>query len=157
MEAYGGAGAPGDPRVAADGTEVVGRRIGALLIDSLLFAVVFFVVGIASGGARSGHGHASINLGGSPFLLFLAITFVYFILCEGMTGQTLGKRLLRIRVVSADGSRASWGQVVARTLLRIVDSLPAFYIVGLVSVLATGERRRQRVGDLAASTRVVGA
>jgi uncharacterized RDD family membrane protein YckC len=47
--------------------------------------------------------------------------------------------------------------VLARTVLRIVDALPIFYIVGLITVLATGRGRRQRVGDLAAGTLVVSA
>jgi uncharacterized RDD family membrane protein YckC len=73
-----------------------------------------------------------------------------------MTGQTLGKRLLGIRVVNQDGSRVSFGASFIRNILRIVDALPVLYIVGLITVLATGERR-QRVGDLAARTRVVRA
>jgi uncharacterized RDD family membrane protein YckC len=141
---------------AVDHTDVLGRRIGAMLIDTVLFAVVFVVVGLATGGGHSGHHRAGVHLGGSATLVFLAITFAYFIACEGATGQTLGKRLLGIRVVSADGGSASWGQVTVRTLLRIVDALPVLYIVGLVTALATGERR-QRVGDLAARTQVVPA
>jgi uncharacterized RDD family membrane protein YckC len=143
--------------LSADSTEVVGRRIGALIIDAVLLAIVFVVVGIASGGGRSGKGSASVTLDSSATLIFLAITLTYFFICEGTTGQTLGKRLLGIRVVSLDGSRASWGQVLGRTLLRVVDSLPILYIVGLIAVLATGSGRRQRVGDLAAGTLVVAA
>src|SRR3954469_4023988 len=111
-------------RGSFDSTEVVGRRIGALLIDGILLGIVFVVVGLATGGGHSGHGNASVHLGGSATLLFLAITFVYFIVCEGTTGQTIGKRLLGIRVVSADGSRASFGQVLGRPVLRILDALP---------------------------------
>jgi uncharacterized RDD family membrane protein YckC len=140
-----------------DQTDIVGRRIGALFIDSLLFAVVFVLMGAATGGNSSSDNSASVRLGGPAFFLFVAITLVYFFVCEGTTGQTLGKRLLGIRVVSEDGSRASWGQVGARTALRLVDSLPAFYIVGLITVLATGRGRRQRIGDIGAHTRVVPA
>ena len=147
--------APPPPPAAGDPTDVVGRRIGALFIDGLLFVPVFILLGIATGGAESSDGNASVNLGPGPFLLFLAITFGYFIVCEATSGQTLGKRLLGIRVVSDDGSQPSWGKVIGRTLLRIVDSLPAFYIVGLISVLATGKSGHKRVGDLAAGTRVV--
>jgi len=140
-----------------DSTEVVGRRIGALVIDGILLGVLFVVVGLATGGGHSGGGKASVHLGGSATLLWLGISLVYFAVCEGTWGQTLGKRLLGIRVVSADGNRASFGQVVGRTVLRVVDALPFFYIVGLISVLATGRGRRQRVGDLAAGTYVVPA
>jgi uncharacterized RDD family membrane protein YckC len=142
---------------AADDTEVVGRRIGALIVDSVLFGIVFVAVGLATGGGSSGHGHAAVRLTGGPFLVYLAVWWAYFTICEGVTGQTLGKRLLKIRVASEDGGAASLGQAAARNLLRLVDVLPVLYIVGLISVFATGRGRRQRVGDLAARTRVVAA
>jgi uncharacterized RDD family membrane protein YckC len=143
--------------ISADTTEVVGRRMGASLVDGFLMTVVFVVVGLATGGGHSSHGRASIFVGGSGTLVILGISFAYYVLCEGLTGQTLGKRLLGIRVVSATGDRASWGQVSARTLLRVIDALPIFYIVGLITVMATGRGKRQRVGDLAAGTLVVAA
>lgn len=142
---------------AIDTTEVVGRRIGAILIDSILLFVVFLVVGLATGGGHASGSSASIRLGSGSTLLYFAIVLAYYVVCEGTNGQTLGKRLLRIRVVSQDGGRASWGQVLGRNLLRIVDVLPVVYIVGLITILATGEGRRQRVGDLAAHTLVVPA
>jgi uncharacterized RDD family membrane protein YckC len=149
---------PAPPATAhADPTEVVGRRIGALLLDSILLGVVFVVLGIITGGAKSGDNSASVNLGGGPFVLFLAITLAYFVLCEGTSGQTLGKRALSIRVVSEQGSKAGWGQVTARNVLRVIDSLPAFYIVGLITVLITGRGRHERIGDIAGHTRVVHA
>jgi uncharacterized RDD family membrane protein YckC len=150
-----------EPRAAGsaaiDGTEVVGRRIGALILDSVLFGVVFVVVGLATGGGSNGHGHVGVRLSGGAFLLYLLVWFAYFTICEGVTGQTLGKRLLGIRVVSEAGADAGLGQAAVRNLLRLVDVLPVLYIVGLVSIFATGQGRRQRVGDLAARTRVVTA
>ena len=68
-------------------------------------------------------------------------------------GQTLGKRLLRLRVVDAEGLRLQFSQVAIRNLLRFVDMLPMFYLVGgTVCIL---NRRAQRLGDLAANTIVV--
>ena len=75
---------------------------------------------------------------------------------QGDGGQTLGKQLLGLRVVRADGSRLSVPAIAVRTLLRIVDWLPARCLVGFLAMLATGERR-QRLGDLAARTRVARA
>ena len=65
-------------------------------------------------------------------------------------GQTIGKRLLRLRVMDAQGLRLQFSQVVIRNLLRCVDILPAFYLVGGIACLAS--RRGQRLGDLAANT-----
>jgi len=68
-------------------------------------------------------------------------------------GQTIGKKLLRLRVVDAEGLRLQFNQIVTRNLLRFVDSLPAFYLVGgIVSLLNPA---CQRLGDIAANTIVI--
>ncbi len=68
-------------------------------------------------------------------------------------GQTLGKRLLWLRVTDASGLRLRFSQIVIRNLLRFVDSLPALYLVGGLSCLIN--RRAQRLGDFVANTIVV--
>src|SRR5438552_15566616 len=68
-------------------------------------------------------------------------------------GQTLGKRLLRLRVMDAQGLRLQFSQIVIRNLLRFIDMLPAFYLVGGIACLLS--RRAQRLGDFAANTIVV--
>jgi uncharacterized RDD family membrane protein YckC len=68
-------------------------------------------------------------------------------------GQTLGKWVLRLRVMDAQGLRLQFHQVLLRNLLRFVDSLPACYFVGGLACFFS--RRAQRLGDLAASTVVV--
>ncbi len=91
------------------------------------------------------------------------ITVAYFVISIGYgiaaewfwRGQTVGKRLLRLRVLDEQGLRLTFSQIVARNLLRFVDALPAFYMVGGVAMLAS--RRAQRLGDYAANTVVVRA
>ena len=153
------AGTVGTPQraVTADTTDVVGRRIGALIIDGILLGVVFVVIGLATGGGSASHGHAGVHLGTSATLVWLACVYAYYFICEATTGQTLGKKLLGIRVANLDGTKAGAGAVLVRTVLRLIDALPILYIVGLISVLATGRERRQRIGDLAAGTTVVAA
>lgn len=68
-------------------------------------------------------------------------------------GQTVGKRLLRLRVIDAQGLHLQFSQIVMRNLLRFVDMLPGFYLVG--GIAAVLNRRGQRLGDLAANTVVV--
>jgi len=89
-------------------------------------------------------------------LSYFVISIGYGILLEWIwRGQTMGKRVLRLRVVDAEGLRLQINQVVIRNLLRFVDMLPAFYLVGgVVSLL---NRRYQRLGDIAANTVVVRA
>lgn len=78
----------------------------------------------------------------------------YWLACEWFwRGQTFGKRLLRLRVVDANGLRLQFSQVVIRNLLRVVDSLPVFYLVGGATTLLNA--RTQRLGDLAANTVVI--
>jgi len=68
-------------------------------------------------------------------------------------GQTLGKRLLRLRVTDVRGLQLRFSQIVIRNLLRFVDSLPVFYLVGGLACLIN--RRAQRLGDFVANTIVV--
>ena len=85
---------------------------------------------------------------------YFVISVGYGILLEWIwRGQTLGKRLLRLRVMDAQGLRLQFHQVLLRNLMRFVDSLPALYLVG--GLASFFSRRAQRLGDLAASTVVV--
>jgi uncharacterized RDD family membrane protein YckC len=68
-------------------------------------------------------------------------------------GQTLGKRVLKLRVMDEQALRLEFGQVVVRNLLRFVDSLPLLYLVGGIACVLS--RKFQRLGDLAANTIVV--
>ncbi|MGD9301277.1 MAG: RDD family protein [Desulfobacterales bacterium] len=68
-------------------------------------------------------------------------------------GQTLGKRLLRLRVNDVNGLQLQFSQIVIRNLLRFVDSLPILYLVGGLTCLIS--RRAQRLGDIVANTIVV--
>ena len=92
--------------------------------------------------------------GALSMLLFFIVYFGYGIWTEWkLRGQTLGKRLLKLRVMDAGGLRLQFSQVVLRNLLRVVDSLPLFYLVGGVACFL--HPRAQRLGDIAAGTVVV--
>ncbi len=87
-------------------------------------------------------------------VLYFAITLVYGAAAEWIwRGQTVGKRLLHLRVVDARGLRLQPAQVIVRNLLRVVDALPALYFVGGVACVLN--RQHQRLGDLAAGTVVI--
>jgi uncharacterized RDD family membrane protein YckC len=70
-----------------------------------------------------------------------------------MQGRTPGKRMAGVRLVSRSGDVPGVGALLVRNVFRIVDSLPFFYIVGLVTVMFT--QQHVRVGDLAAGTLLV--
>ena len=85
---------------------------------------------------------------------FFAISLVYSAAAEWMwRGQTVGKRLFGLRVVDAHGFRLEPSQVIVRNLMRFIDALPAFYLVGGVACFF--HRHRRRLGDVAAGTVVV--
>ncbi len=84
------------------------------------------------------------------------ITLFYYVLLEGLLGATVGKFLLGVRVVRADGTKMGWGGSVIRNVLRVVDLFPFFipYLLGSVMIW-TGGTQKQRIGDRAADTVVV--
>ena len=87
-------------------------------------------------------------------LSYFAISIGYGIALEwAWRGQTIGKKLCRLRVVDAEGMRLQFDQIVTRNLLRFVDMLPAFYFVGGLTCWLN--RKCQRLGDIAANTIVI--
>jgi uncharacterized RDD family membrane protein YckC len=126
-------------------------RLAALVVDAATVAAAWSIVAVPL---------AAIGAVSADFAGMIA-TIGYFVLAQGYCmilewrwrGQTLGKRLLHLRVMDDRGLRLSFAQVAMRNLLRFVDGLPVAYLVGGVAALVS--RRGQRLGDLAAGTVVV--
>ncbi|MEA2190637.1 MAG: hypothetical protein QOI73_758 [Solirubrobacteraceae bacterium] len=135
------------------GSDVLGRRIGAALIDIGIIVVLLLLVGSVIANDIGPGAPDSDRFGDLDRLLILVVVFAYYWIPEMLWAQTPGKRVLDLRVERVDGTKAGAGPTFVRTLLRLVDGLFG-YIVGLIVILATGERRA-RLGDLAAKTRVV--
>lgn len=92
--------------------------------------------------------------GGFFTIALLVLPVAYGVTLEWFwRGQTIGKRMFRLRVMDADGLRLQFHQVLMRNLVRFVDMLPGLYLVGGLASLIS--RKAQRLGDLAASTIVV--
>lgn len=85
--------------------------------------------------------------------VFLFIIFAYLIVMEAFVGWTVGKRLLGMKVVDSNGDHIGLWKSVIRNLLRMVDGLPAFNILGVI--LITSSEKGQRFGDRVAKTYVV--
>jgi uncharacterized RDD family membrane protein YckC len=132
------------PTAPSTGPQLDNRRVLAALIDIALLIPVALLMSALFGGFTSAA--AALTLGWALY---------YYFALESDHGQTLGKRLMKIRVARADGSSLDAGRVAVRTLLRPIDAIGC-YLVGLVVMLATGQRR-QRLGDLAAGTVVTEA
>lgn len=131
----------------------VGRRFGALIIDNM---IVFgpLVVGIIAFAIAAESGDSDEIPAGAiaGFLLWMIAAFLYEPLLTARDGQTIGKKLLGIRVVRPDGSRISTGQAWGRSLGRMAIAMITS-LIDYLPALFTDEKTT--VHDLMASTRVV--
>jgi uncharacterized RDD family membrane protein YckC len=133
---------PGPPRhefEVEDRRHTDWPRRKAIVIDSFVLGACFFLI----------HGAIHGYLGAGVFTTALALT--YFFVMEATTGQTIGKKMMGLRVVMRDGRPAPANAVAARTVFRLIDVMPFAWVLGGLTMLLTGGRR-QRFGDLAART-----
>src|SRR6516165_12758 len=124
------------------------RRALACAVDSTA------ATGMAYFAGRVANAAAIISADWASFLgvvLYFVISVGYAIVLEWRWhGQTVGKRLFGLRVIDVHGLRLQPSQIVLRNLLRLIDMLPLFYLVGGIAALLS--RKGQRLGDLAANT-----
>ena len=136
---------------AAAAARLLGRRVGAALLDALLLvgvdvAVVYLTLRLTGLPASAPDRLPTVPL--ATFLGLLALGYVVTLTALG--GQTLGKMAWGLRVVAANGSRVTLVQTMKRTLAYTVSVLP----VGLgFAGMFFGQR--QALHDLLAHTRVV--
>ncbi len=87
------------------------------------------------------------------FLLYLGVAFVMFVVLQGLTGATLGKLLVGVRVVNAEGRPPGLGRAFLRSILWVVDGAFCGPLIGFIA--ASASKGHRRVGDMAAKTFVV--
>ena len=103
------------------------RRFGGALIDGILLSVVNGLIGSAFGQSVFSFqdGTVGYQMTGMPFLLTTLIDAAYLIYFEGSSGQTIGKRVLGIRVIDFDsGSSLGYGRAALRWIGRLASALP---------------------------------
>jgi uncharacterized RDD family membrane protein YckC len=134
----------------------IGSRFMATLLDSILQFLLY--IAVVAGAALI----ASAPLGrlSERWIMALVIfagfviTWGYYAIFESVwKGQTPGKRWAGIRVIKDSGRPITPFEAAARNLVRIIDYLPGFYGVGIVTMLLNDKHRR--VGDYVAGTLVV--
>jgi uncharacterized RDD family membrane protein YckC len=128
----------------------VSRFLAWTVDEACIFAAAGLVRQILSlaGSLSPGLVQASLMVG------YFLISVGYGMVCEWhWRGQTVGKRVLRLRVMDEEGLHLRFSQVVVRNLLRLIDIVPGFYLVGGIVCLLT--RKSQRLGDIAAGTVVI--
>lgn len=142
----------------------VGSRVVGAIIDIIILAVIIAIIAVPLGLLAYTNIQAFSDpmaiagMAGSMaiyYVLSLLIMLGYFTYFEGTSGQTLGKKLIGIKVVKEDGKAANMTDAFLRTLLRLIDALPFLYLIGFILILAT--EKKQRIGDMVAKTIVVKA
>jgi len=133
----------------------LGSRFAAVLIDYLIWAALILLLLILISFVRPTlHSFGEKWTTALLVFFFFLLRWGYFTLFEAFwNGRTLGKRIARIRVIQKTGRGISFFEAMTRNLLRFIDGLPFFYVVGVITVFCT--RDSQRLGDLAAGTLVV--
>ena len=139
----------------------IGNRFIACAIDHAIqfFTLAVMVIAFIFISNFASFEDSVQNLPKWVIALLIVIVFViidgYFVFFEWLwSGQTPGKRWLRLRVIREDGRPITFFEAMVRNLLRDFDIMPfPFYSAGLVSVFAT--EKDQRIGDLVAGTVVV--
>jgi uncharacterized RDD family membrane protein YckC len=149
---------PNAPAALADR----GTRLGATLLDSLIFAgMVYLPIGIAV--SIAGIGGASNETAGAVFIVAGLVGIAGFIVWCWLTvkyvtrnGQSIAKKLLAIKVVRTDGAAVTFGRIFwLRNFLNGLISIVPLY--GLVDALFIFSESRQCLHDKIAGTIVVNA
>lgn len=86
-------------------------------------------------------------------MFYLPVIFYSLIFETVLDGQTIGKRILKIKVVKIDGYQASLADYVVRWFFRIVDLNMLTGVVALITIIASD--KNQRFGDMTAGTAVI--
>jgi len=130
-------------------------RFLAWVIDLAVVAVLYIATGyvlnllMALGGGAFAWVEDVLNA--AMLLAMFVINIGYGIALEwAWRGQTVGKYVMRLRVIDEQGLRLQFSQIAIRNFMRMIDSLPMFYLVGGVACVLS--KRCQRLGDLAANT-----
>jgi len=126
----------------------VGERLLAFIIDNVIKIGYLYLVAYLFGAFDNMDQWSQIGLN---TLLSFPVMFYTLVLESIMDGQTIGKRLLKIRVVKIDGYQATLSDYVVRWFFRIVD----VYLFGLGFFIMVFSKKTQRLGDLAAGTAVI--
>lgn len=144
----------------------IGNRFIACAIDHAIQVFCILLTGFLayrlSSNARrvgdkvvAGFSEGSLWIIALSILVAFVLFFGYFVFFETVwSGQTPGKRWLKLRVIQEDGRPITFFAALSRNLIRLMDMMPVpFYSVGIVSVFSSD--RAKRLGDYVAGTVVI--
>jgi uncharacterized RDD family membrane protein YckC len=126
-----------------------GERLLAFIIDTAIKIGYMLVLNWTVGAFDNMDQWSQIAIN---TVLSFPVMFYTLALESLLEGQTIGKRVMKIRVVKIDGYQASFSDYVVRWFFRVVD----VYMLGLGFFVMLFNKKTQRLGDMAAGTAVIG-
>jgi len=133
------------------------KRIISACIDFILFILLLIVLGALAGESVKGKVEADgtvmqfgYSFNGSKNLLVPLLWLLTFPVLEGLTGYTLGKKLLRLKVLQKDGKKVS---ILSSLVRHLFDFIDFCFLFGFI--IASKNKNRQRIGDLVANTIII--
>jgi uncharacterized membrane protein SpoIIM required for sporulation/uncharacterized RDD family membrane protein YckC len=143
--------------IAGVGSRALAAVIDALIIFAIILSLLFTLAGVTSTAGSTAQKPGVFDAWGLAIMgiAIFCVEWGYYIIFEGVfDGQTLGKRLLRLRVVRDGGYSVTFGASAVRNLVRFIDLQPfGTYGVGMLSVIFS--KQGKRLGDIVAGTIVV--
>jgi uncharacterized RDD family membrane protein YckC len=139
----------------------IGNRFLACAIDHAIQFLTLALIALASA-ILANFSSIERAVASAPKWVYAVMILLLFLIFSGYfaffewlwSGQTPGKRWLKLRVIREDGRPITFWEASVRNLLRSFDMMPfPFYSIGLISVFSS--TRDQRVGDMVAGTVVV--
>jgi len=134
--------------LASLGDRMLGFTIDFIILISYGFTIVFFLSYFEFTDGMDDWSERAIYS-----VLILPAMFYTLALESLLEGQTIGKRVMKIKVVKIDGYQASFGDYLIRWIMRLVDIYSNSAMVGVLAIIAS--KNGQRLGDMAAGTAVI--
>ncbi len=133
----------------------IGNRLAAYIIDSLIkYTYAYFVLNYLANNVISASQSIDYWSTMATNIVFLLPAMFYTLTLETlMNGQTVGKKIMNIKVIKIDGYQTSIMDHMTRWIFRLVDFGISMGIIGFISISAS--KKHQRLGDLAAGTAVI--
>ena len=135
----------------------VGERMLASLLDFLIkfaYIIVVFYLFFYWLGINKWMDDMNQWSRAAIIILFSFPALVYSLVLESIfEGQTIGKKLIKIKVVKIDGYQGGFGDYLIRWLFRIIELNFMTVIIGLISMIVSS--KTQRLGDMAAGTAII--
>ncbi|CAM3949794.1 MULTISPECIES: RDD family protein [Flavobacterium] len=134
----------------------VGERMLGLILDLLVMIAYSIVVAFIIDASGLDSYILSLDFWSQTaiyIIVYLPIIFYTIVQESIFEGQTIGKRIMKTKVIKIDGYQAGFGDYLVRWLFRLIEIIPPFGIIGLLAVIFSG--KNQRLGDMVSGTAII--